>query len=356
MTSSLPSPKRVIMLVLGTVTVACLGAAGAFVALGVLADREAYEAAQAEDAATLWMDMTDRFEHVAMADPFLLPETGDGDAAALYWPAESGSVDACEVPHAPRLYDYTEMLFERWPADMEQATHCPRIDDMVRAAGMPRLDMVARLGAGNADFDYFASPSRIREPHHALLALLTRAHAGIRARDWADAERDARAVVSAGRQLIWNSIDVNGVAIGLDLMSGGLDHLRVLHERRGDIALAARALAARDTIEALAHDWESAIDVARRTSAFPGLLRYTVAAAENEGLPLGMRSAMVVLVGYGHIGHSLERMLWPSHDRTRALTRLERFPRLMPAIAQARKGLSLSWFERRDLSSQWNLL
>ena len=238
---------------------------------------------------------------------------------------------------------------------MAEATRCPRINDMVKAARMPRLEIAARLGAADPGFDYFGSPTLSSEPVHALFALLARAHARIRRRDWANAERDARAVVSAGRQLVWNSINVDGVAVGLDLMTSGLDHLRVLHARRGDAARAALALAVRDSLGELARSWESTLDVARRTSAFPGLLRYTVAAAENEGLPLGVRSTMVVLVGYGHIDHSVERALWPSRDRARALTRLERFPRLMPAVVQARKGLELSWFERRDLASQWSL-
>jgi hypothetical protein len=355
MTSRLPSLKRVVALILLTVAVAGLAGAGTLVALGILTDREAYAAAEAEDAATLWMSLTDRFENVALADPFLLPEAADGDAAELYWPA--GSITECRVPENARFFEFTETLFQRRPADMQAATRCARIDDMVKAAGMPHLDIVGRLGAASPEFDYFDyTAEAIREPQHALIALLVRAHARIRARDWADGERDARAVVSAGRQLVRNSIDMNGVGTGLRLMEGGLDHLRVLHERRGDFALAARALAARDSIGALARIWVSASQVARRTSAFPGLLRYTVAAAENDGLPLGMRSAMVVLVGYGHMGHSLERMFWPSHDRTRALARLERDPRLKPAIEQARKGLAMSWFERtRGLASDLNL-
>lgn len=355
MTSSLPSPRRILLLILITVAICALGAAGTYVGLGMLADREAYARAEAEDAATMWMDMTDRFERVAMADPFLLPESGSGDAAELYWPADEDAVEECRVPHRPRTFEYTEMLFERFPEEMSGVARCRRADDMVKAAAMPRLDIAARLEAEDPDFDYFESPALTLEPEHALFALLARAHARIRARDWAHAERDARAVVSAGRQLVWNGIDVNGVAIGLDLMTDGLDHLRVLHERRGDAARAALALAVRDSLAELARSWESTLDVARQTSTFPGLLRYTVAAAENDGLPLGVRSAMVVMVGYGHIGHSLERLFWPSPDRSRALARLERFPRLMPAVAQARKGLELSWFERRDLASQWNL-
>jgi hypothetical protein len=355
MTSSLPSPKRIILLILAAVAVFGLGSAGTFIALGILADREAYGEAEGQDAATTWMVMADRFEHVALADPFLLPQAAEGDAAELYWPADAGSVVECRVPHAPRLFEYTAMLFERWPDAMAEATRCPRIDDMVRAASLPQLDIAARVGAADPEFDYFESYSLIREPQQAVLALLARAHARIQAREYAAAERDARAVVSAGRQLVWNSLDVSGVATGLDLMTGGLDHLRVLHQRRGASARAALALAARDSLAELGRSWNSALEVAHRTSTFPGLLRYTVAAAENEGLPLGVRSTMVVLLGYGHIGHSLERMLWPSRDRARALARFERVPRLMPAVAQARKGLSLSWFERRDLATRWNL-
>ena len=68
MTSTLPSPKRIIVLVLIGVALFGLGSAGTIITLGVLADREAYAQASAQDAATLWMDMTDRFERVALAD------------------------------------------------------------------------------------------------------------------------------------------------------------------------------------------------------------------------------------------------------------------------------------------------
>lgn len=353
--SSLPSPGRVLLLALLAVALFGLGSAATFIALGIRADRTRLAAVEEKDASELLMDFSHRFERVALADPFLLPTEAAGNAADLYWPEGAEPAAGCDTPFTPRLFDFTAMMFEKRPDAMREAIRCPRIDDMVRAASLPDMVVGDRFAAGDPDFDFFGSSEQLREPQKALGALLARAHLRIQAREWAGAERDARAVVSAGRQFLWDSPHPQGFSMGLMLMVGGLDHLRVLYERRGDRAFAAMALAARDSLGALQRGVSSVLDVVHGTSTFPGLLRYTVAAAENDGLPLGVRSELVIMLGYGHVGHTAERWLGPSRSRERALARLERDADLMPAIAQARKGLDLSMRERIDLATQWNL-
>jgi hypothetical protein len=330
-----------------------LGSAGTWIALGIRADRAALAVARAQDAAAVWMEATDRFERTALADPFLLPVAASGNAAEIYWGA--GAHAGVDCPLQYRLPLFGDAAFQRWPEAIANAAGCPGLDEIVKAAGLPQLDLSAHIAVNDPEFDLFATGDLFRKPEQALYALLARAHARIEKRDFANAERDARAVVSAGRQFLWQSPDLNGAFMGISLMTAGLDHLRELHERTGNARLAAAATEARDSLHSIYRGMNKVLTVAQSTSTFPSLLRYTVAAAENEGLPLGMRSTLVVFLGYGHIGHSTERLLWPSRVRARALARLERQRELLPAVVQARKGLALSWFERKDLATQWDL-
>lgn len=353
MSSRLPSLKRFFLLIVLAAAVFGFGSAATWIAFGILADREALAVAEAQDAAALWMEATDRFERTTLADPFLLPVAASGNAAEIYWGAGTNPGIDCPLPYRLRLF--SDAAYQRWPEAIANAAGCPRLDDLVKAAGLPRLDLSAQLAVDDPDFDLFATGDFFRKPEQALYALLARAHARIEKRDFASAERDARAVVTAGRQFLWQSPDLNGAFMGISLMTAGLDHLRELHERRGDARLAAAATEARDSLHSIYRGMNKVLAVAQGTSTFPTLLRYTVAAAENEGLPLGLRSTLVVFLGYGHIGHSTERLLWPSRVRARALARLEHQRELLPAVVQARKGLALNWFERKDLATQWNL-
>lgn len=353
MTTRLPSPKRFLLLALIAFAVFGLGSATVWAASGVQADRTALAEAESRDAAAIWMDVAKHFEALSVVDPFLLPVRSSGDAAALYWPDDGGG-DGCALTGMPRLFGHTEIMFERWPEKMLRATRCSRIDDIVQAAQLPELDIVGQFDVHAPGFDYFRTFEQLAEPRQAMLALLTRAHAGIRAGDFRNAERDARAVVSTGRQLVLNSPEMHGLTLGLVLLTGGLDHLAELYKRNGEHGRAAAALAARDSVDVLRLATGRAFDVGGELSRFPSLLRHAVAAAENEGLPLGLRSTMVVLLGYGHLGNFIERNLRPSGIRRRALDRLGRDPDIGFAVAEARKGLGLTWQERRDMATRWN--
>jgi hypothetical protein len=351
MSSLFPSPRRTLLLVVAAVAIFGLGAAATVVGYGIWLDRQAMAAARAQDAAAVWMAAADDFELLPMADPFTLPTADSGDAAGIYWPANGRAASECGVRYRPRFFD--DATWKRFPEVAQEAASCEGLDVLVTAAAMPEMNALARLEAD--DPESFFSYDLVRGPEQAFYALLARSRVRTLAGDLRSAERDARAVVSAGRQFVRHSPDMYGVFTGLELMTAGLDYLREIHERRGDTHRARLALAARDSIGGIHRSWSRVLDVGQRTSTFPSLLRYTVAAAENEGLPLGMRSTMVVFLGYGYVGHSLERLLGPDPRRARALARLEKDPALGPAVRQARKGLGLSRSARRELAAQWNM-
>lgn len=352
MRASLPSPGRFFLLTLIAFAIFGLGSASTLVTFGLLDDRRALAAAQTADAAAMWMTAADQFETIALADPFRLPAAPSGDAADVYFPDDPAAVYDCGPTHYPSLFD--NPVFTSSRDVIRQAAECAGLDRFVEAAAMPELTITNAPGDPER-FNPFVTTQLFHGAERAFNAILARAHLEIEEQRYRDAERDARAVVSAGRQFVFESPDMYGVFMGVAFMTAGLDHLRELFHRRGDRFRAEAALAARDSLDRLHRGWSRMLAVGQKTATFPTLLRYTVAAAENEGLPLGLRRTMVVFLGYGHVAHFLERMLGPDGRRVRALGRFDADEELLPAVVAARAGLDLSWFERREFARRWNL-
>ena len=275
-----------------------------------------------------------------------------GNAAAHFWPSGIAVMEPACPKRLPSMYDSPS--WEDPDLDWESAASCGRADDIVRAAQLRELD----LGAWRYGADAYGRPDELRymhvyrEPIYGIGALIARAHLRIDHADYARAEADARAAVSAALHLVYGATDIDAMVWSVRMTGVALDHLREIHERRGDEEGLAAVAGAMDRARVAGVLLNRFIGVVRKAAASPATIHHARRVAQDSRAPAGFRAYAGMMVGYAWIANPREAILGPSGARRYAMAELAQQAELRPVIRQARTSVDLPVRRRLELLEQ----
>jgi hypothetical protein len=298
-----------------------------------------------------WTSILTQFAELDAVDRFGVLDKVEGNAVDLYWP------DGINAERSPcmrfRGGGYDSPLWGR-SDDWRHATRCGRIETLVQAAHMTRMDLSEWL----SDLDPEAAPGGdnwfgiYSGPYADMTATISRAHQRIEDGDLDGAEADARAVVSAGLHFLRGGIDISGMALTSIALGDALDHLRAIAGMRGDAELASELLAAGTQVATLRKDVWRLSESAMKAAAVDEQLHTVGRLALDPTAPLGLRLHSAVMIGYGGFAHVSEVAFGPSEARRQLLDEMAADPVLAVAVARAREPYRKKLSERFDIYTQ----
>jgi hypothetical protein len=272
-------------------------------------------------------------------------ETQPGNAFALFWPDGGNGESPCEGIVPPVAYG--SPMWQQRDGQWQRSAACDRVDAVIEAAHVADLDFGEWMRHATTDDMYGEHGIDLyRRPWHEMAAALARSHARIDSGDLTGAEADARAVVSAGLQLTRNAPHATGMLWGMQLVIGGLDHIRVVRQHLDDAQAVAEIGDAMATViamrSAVGEFMRSAVKVAEVPDGWERIARFS----ENPVYPLGMRTYATFVLGFGWVGQPNEVLFGPSEARRQAVESLKSHPELGLVVARAEEGLDMPLKER----------
>jgi hypothetical protein len=295
-----------------------------------------------------WTTLLTGFGELADVERFGILARREGNAVDLYWP--DGVHNVASPCGSVRGGSFDSPEWQRTD-DWRHATRCVRIEQLVQAASMTRMDLSDWLasrepGAVPGSNTWFGVHY---SPYGDMKATLARAHQRIEDGDLDGAEEDARAVVSAGLHFLRGAPDLGGMVMPSITAGFALDHLREIAERRGDAALASEIVAAGSKLGELNRGVWRLSDSAMKAAFFDEQMHYVSRMALDPSVPLGLRLNAAIMVGYGGLFHPSEVAFGPGEARQRAIDELAADPVLAVAIARGLEPYSKNLRERFDL-------
>jgi hypothetical protein len=316
-------------------------------ALGVNAgaSKEKQRAMASTIRTNAWTGGQGRWAQLEQIAEWGVVDTRPGNAFASFWPDGGNGESPCQGIVPPVAYG--SPMWKQRDGQWQKSAACVRVDAVVEAAHMSDLDFGDWLQHATTNEMYGDHGADLyRRPSSEMAAVLARSHARIDAGDLAGAEADARAVVSAGLQLTRNAPHATGMIWGMQLVIGGLDHIRVVREQLDDARAVAELGDAIATVvgmrSAVSQFMRSAVKVAEVPDGWDRIARFS----ENPTYPLGMRTYATFVLGFGWAGRPNEVLFGPSEGRRKAVESLRPRPELNLVVAQAEEGLAMPLKDR----------
>jgi hypothetical protein len=279
-----------------------------------------------------------------------------GNAVAIYWP--DGVVEkespCVRVSHGP----FDSPIWNDGRSPWREAAACDRIDQIVRAAHLRDMNLSEWLrSAGPADVpgpeDFLGLN---RAPMNDVAALIARAHLRIVDNNLADAEADARAAVSAGLHFMRGALSIDAMFWASVYVTEALDHLREVHERRGDVTAVRQLTEAVAKVQRPRRVLTRFMDMAPKAASSTALMTRLVQIATNRQNPIGMRAHATTMLGYGFLANPVEVLFGPSLIRQQALDSIEQQDELAAVVAHAREAFDRPLRDRLALLGQFAML
>jgi hypothetical protein len=297
-----------------------------------------------------WRPASSRMAMLAEVDAFGVLQKHEGNAAAIYWPEGiPGGPSPCARANG---FAFEGPLWTNPVSRWREAAACSRVDEIVRAAHLTRMDISGLLSDADPNTLTPSGAPLFGTLHDAPLqdiaAVTARAHLRIEQGDLIRAEEDARAAVSAGLHFMRGAADTGGMLMAAMRVVAALDHLREVHARRGDVKGAeavAGAMAIVKDVRSMLSRYESTIFKAAALTSMHGSV---LAIATNQDNPVGVRASAASALGIGYLANWREVLFGPSRERRDGLDTLATEPVLAAAVAAGRQQFDLPF--RKKLS------